>query len=202
MGRGRIPQCCLPTREDALPVGIDVEAHLFGIIAAAVREAVVTLFKAGDLVPVDLGPKTGAVRDPDGAVFKLDPAADQDFIRGVLPRVMGIAGKLHGRRSAAGVDHDEQAEAEVVVGVHREAESEAAAEIAEPLDGADTAPVVGIREDDLDCAAAPSRKDILEARDGDIRGKGDVSAGREKPAADLGHAIEARTRVFEITAAA
>jgi hypothetical protein len=175
---------------------------LFGIIAAAVRQAVVALFEAGDLVPVDFGPKAGAVRDPDGAVLELYTAAGEDLVRAVLPRVVSIAGKLHGARGAAGVGHDEQAEAEVVVGVHREAESEAAAEIAEPLDGADATPVVGIREDDLDCAAAPSREDILEAGDGDIRGKGDVSAGREKPAADLSHAIEARTRVFEITAAA
>ncbi len=176
-------------------------AHFGGVVAAAVWDLLIPLLEAGDLVPVDLGAEAGTVRHAHGAVFKLDAARGEDFVGRVLPGVVGVAGERHRGRGAAGMGHDEQAQAEVVVGVHREAEAEPVAEIAETLNGADAAPVVGIGKNDLDSAGAPGRDDILEAGDGDVGGQQRLDAFCEQAAADLGHGVKAGDGIFEIAAA-
>lgn len=177
-------------------------AHLGGVVAPAVWDLSIPLFEAGDLVPVEFGAEARTGRHPHGAVHKAHAAAGEDFVRGVLPGVVGVAGEGHGGGGTTGVGHDEEAQAEVVVGVHGEAEAEPMAEVAEALHGADPAPVVGIGEDDLDGAEAPCGDHIFKAGDGDVGGKGGLHAGREEAAAHLGHGVKSRDRVFEIAPAA
>ena len=57
----------LPSRQRALPVGVDVTAHFGFVVAFAVGEFGITLAAAGELVVIELDAQAGLGKDADAA---------------------------------------------------------------------------------------------------------------------------------------
>src|SRR5579872_3978359 len=157
----------LPARKNPLPVRIHVRAHFGLIIALAKRKLSVALCTSSELIPIEIDAQARLIRNADHAVGYGHATTGDYLVEFGLPRIMRVAGMSQMRRGGRGVGHYHHADAEVVVGMHRNAESKYFAKRGQLLLFADPAPIMWVGKNDLDGILAPGARNMLEACDGD-----------------------------------
>ncbi len=118
--------------------------------------------------------------------------AGRDDVLG-LPRPVGVAGICQVRRRGGQVHHAGQADAQVRVRVHRQAQAERLADPREQLRPGQAAPVMVVREHDRDGTARHRRCDLVEGHHAHVGGQ----RHRRLPG-DFGHPVQPGRGIFEV----
>ena len=142
---------------------------------------------------IELDAKPGRSRSVEEPPFDWQLPAAQDLLVVLLPWVVRIArvGEVRDRRGD--VRHRHQADAEMRVGMHRQAEAEHVAHPREDLRVAQAAPVVMIGQHDLHAVLRDAAAKLVEVGHDHIRGERQPGAPVE-----LRHAVEPGRRVLVV----
>src|SRR5262249_54562877 len=69
-----------PSRQNALPVGIDMLAHLGRVVSLAILTLLIALAAAGELIVVKFDAEARSIRNADGAVDDGHASTGDDFV--------------------------------------------------------------------------------------------------------------------------